>query len=191
MGTIDVTAIILAIISFLSGLGWMLDRKKHRQEVEALRADVKQKELYLSKDYVTEWRTYIAEPLQREVGELRNEVAALRNAIQKINFVFLYPEREGGKPKVNDKGDTLKVVQITDLTRARSRDNVVAQRVKTEVRVDTVYVEKRDSVYIQNTNLTNDTKKKSGFLTYVKWIFALVCAVVVLVITVKVCLLKR
>ena len=63
MGTIDVTAIILAIISFLSGLGWMLDRKKHRQEVENLKADVKQKELDLSKDYVTEWRTYIAEPL--------------------------------------------------------------------------------------------------------------------------------
>ena len=57
----------------------------HRQEVEALRADVKQKELDLSKDYVTEWRTYIAEPLQWEVGELRNEVAALRNAIQKID----------------------------------------------------------------------------------------------------------
>ena len=66
--TMDITAIILAIISFLSGLGWMLDRKKHRQEVEALRADVKQKELDLSRDYVTEWRTYIAEPLQREVG---------------------------------------------------------------------------------------------------------------------------
>ena len=63
MGTIDVTAIILAIISFLSGLSWMLDRKKHRQEVENLKADVKQKELDLSKDYVTEWRTYIAEPL--------------------------------------------------------------------------------------------------------------------------------
>ena len=103
-----------------------------------------------------------------------------------------FPEREGGKPKVNDKGDTLKVVQITDLTRARSRDNVVAQRVKTEVRVDTVYVEKRDSVYVQtNTGLTNDTKKKPGFLTYVKWIFALICAiVVVLIITVKVCLRK-
>jgi hypothetical protein len=38
----------------------------------------------LSKDYVTEWRTYIAEPLQREVGELRNEVAELRHAIQAI-----------------------------------------------------------------------------------------------------------
>ena len=70
----------------------MLDRKKHRQEVEALRADMKQKELDLSKDYVTEWRTYIAEPLQREVGELRNEVAALRNAIQKIDAC---PHRDG------------------------------------------------------------------------------------------------
>ena len=85
----------------------------------------------------------------------------------------------------NDKGDTLKVVQITDLTRARSRDNVVAQRVKTEVRVDTVYVEKRDSVYIQNTNLTNSTNKKPGFLTYVKWIFALICAVVVLILVLR------
>ena len=50
MGTIDVTAIVLAIISFLSGLGWMLDRKKHRQEVESLRADVKRKEMvYIEK----------------------------------------------------------------------------------------------------------------------------------------------
>ena len=96
-----------------------------------------------------------------------------------------YPEREGGKPKVNDKGDTLKVVQITNLTRARSRDNVVTQRVKTEVRVDTVYVEKRDSVYIQNTNLTNSTKKKPGFLTYVKLITALVCAVIVLILVLR------
>lgn len=47
----------------------MLDRKKHRQEVESLKADNRQKDMELSKDYVTEWRTYIAEPLQREVGE--------------------------------------------------------------------------------------------------------------------------
>ena len=170
----------------------MLDRKKHRQEVEALRADVKQKELDLSKDYVTEWRTYIAEPLQREVGELRNEVAALRNAIQKINFVFLCHEREGGKPKVNDKGDTLKVVQITDLTRARSRDNVVAQRVKTEVRVDTVYVEKRDSSLqvtaygLQEDGSPTISGKLSAVSKILKWIFALICAFVVLIITIKV-----
>ena len=62
----------------------MIDRKKHRQEIESLKADNRQKDMNLSKDYVTEWRTYIAEPLQREVGELRQEVAELRNAIQRI-----------------------------------------------------------------------------------------------------------
>ena len=83
--TIDWTSVVLALITMVSGLGWMLDRKKHRQEVEALRADNRQKDMNLSKDYVTEWRTYIAEPLQREVGELRQEVAQLRYAIQKID----------------------------------------------------------------------------------------------------------
>ena len=82
--TIDWTSVVLALITMVSGLGWMLDRKKHRQEVEALRADNRQKDMNLSKDYVTEWRTYIAEPLQREVGELRTEVASLRDAIQRI-----------------------------------------------------------------------------------------------------------
>ena len=92
MGTIDITAIVLAIISFLSGLGWMLDRKKHRQEVEALKADNRQKDMNLSKDYVTEWRTYIAEPLQREVSELRQEVAELRHAIELVSDC---PHRDG------------------------------------------------------------------------------------------------
>ena len=57
------TEIILGLFTLISSFGWIIDRKKHRQEVESLRADVKQKELDLSKDYVAEWRTYIAEPL--------------------------------------------------------------------------------------------------------------------------------
>ena len=82
---IDITSIILALITLLGGCGWIIDRKKHRQEVEGLQADNRQKDMNLSKDYVTEFRTYIAEPLQREVGELRQEVTALRHAIQKID----------------------------------------------------------------------------------------------------------
>ena len=106
----DWTGIILGILTLLGGCGWLIDRKKHRQEIESLKADNRQKDMNLSKDYVTEWRTYIAEPLtvvdlcrdsaklmrawlcarcsigyQREVGELRTEVAALRHAIQKID----------------------------------------------------------------------------------------------------------
>ena len=69
MATIDVTAIILAIISFLSGLGWMLDRKKHRQEVESLKADNRMKDMELGKAYVDEFRSNIARPLQEEVKD--------------------------------------------------------------------------------------------------------------------------
>lgn len=35
---------------------------------------------------------------------------------------------------------------LSDLIRARIRDNVVVHKVKSEVRVDTVYIEKRDLV---------------------------------------------
>ena len=88
----DWTSIVLALITLAGGCGWLMDRKKHRQEVEGLRADNRQKEMDLSKDYVSEWRTYIAEPLQREVGELRNEVAQLRDAIRAIEAC---PHRDG------------------------------------------------------------------------------------------------
>ena len=82
--TMDFTAIILAIISFLSGLGWMLDRKKHRQEIESLKADNRMKDMELGKAYVDEFRSNIARPLQEEVKDLRMEIAQLRNAIQRI-----------------------------------------------------------------------------------------------------------
>ena len=91
--TIEWTSIILALIGMVSGwVTWWLDRRRHKQEVEGLKADNRQKDMNLSKDYVTEWKTYIAEPLQREVGELRTEVAQLRHAIQAIDVC---PHRAG------------------------------------------------------------------------------------------------
>ena len=93
MIVIEWTSVVLAVIGIVSGwFSWWLDRRRHKQEVESLKADNRQKEMNLSKDYVTEWRTYIAEPLQREVGELRNEVAELRHAIQAIDVC---PHRDG------------------------------------------------------------------------------------------------
>ena len=83
---------VLGILTLIGGCGWLVDRHKHKQEIEGLKADVRQKDMDLSKDYVTEWRTYIAEPLQREVSELRSEVAQLRHAIQAIEAC---PHRDG------------------------------------------------------------------------------------------------
>jgi hypothetical protein len=90
---IEWTSIILAVITMLSGWAtYWFDRRKHRLEVEGLMADNRQKDLDLGKDYVTEFRTNIAEPLQHEVGELRTEVAQLRHAIQAIDVC---PHRGG------------------------------------------------------------------------------------------------
>ena len=85
------SAIILAIISFLSGLGWILDRKKHRQEIESLKADNRQKDMNLSRDYVTEWRTYIAEPLTivdlcRDSAMSESELSPLRSLLRRFGL---------------------------------------------------------------------------------------------------------
>ena len=72
---------ILGLFTLLSTCGWFVAGRKYRQEVEGIKADNRQKVMNLSRDYVTEWRTYIAEPLQREVGELRQEVADRKSVV--------------------------------------------------------------------------------------------------------------
>lgn len=81
----DWTSIILGVLTLLGGCGWLIDRKKHRQEVEGLKADVRQKDMELGKMYVDEFRSNIADPLRQEVLELREQIDQLRNAIQRID----------------------------------------------------------------------------------------------------------
>jgi len=93
MTTIDVTAIILALIAMVSGwVSFWLDRRKHRQEVrsleaqvEGLKADNDRKYMELVTDLIARFRQLIVEPLDDEVKNLRTEVKQLRDAIQKVN----------------------------------------------------------------------------------------------------------
>lgn len=93
MTTIDVTAIVLAVIGMVSGWAtYWFDRRKHKVEVKNLEAQIKdletnirQKELNLGTDFVKNFWELIAGPLKKEVSDLRNEVNELRDAIQKIN----------------------------------------------------------------------------------------------------------
>ena len=84
MEQIGWTSIVLSVLTLLGGCGWLIDRKKHRQEVESLKADNRMKDMELGKAYVDEFRSNIARPLQEEVKDLRMEIAQLRNAIQRI-----------------------------------------------------------------------------------------------------------
>lgn len=106
-------------------------------------------------------------------------VVELRDTVREVTTITI---------RENAAGDTVKFVQITDLTRAKSRDAIATQRTKTEVRVDTVYVEKMDSVEVsRNYGATGYGDQKGGtFLRGLKWVFWIVVAVIVLVGLVKI-----
>ena len=54
MEQIGWTSIVLSVLTLLGGCGWLIDRKKHRQEVESLKADNRMKDMELGKAYVDE-----------------------------------------------------------------------------------------------------------------------------------------
>lgn len=74
-------------------------------------------------------------------------------------------------------GDTLRVSTVTDRVRGRSRDAIAVQRTKTDVRVDTVYIEKRDSIEIRSRP-SGPLKKGSNLVAILKWLFAIVVALI-------------
>ena len=87
--------------------------------------------------------------------------------------------------QLNEAGDTLKVSTVTDRTKVKTRERTKDVEVKIVEKTDTVYVAVRDSVSSSNTNFTNPTNQKSNFVTALKWIFTIVCAIIVLIIVIK------
>ena len=84
--------------------------------------------------------------------------------------------------------DSVKVERITDRVTVRER-SAKTEAKKEEVRVvrDTVYVQKTDSVYVQKALGANPAEnRRAPWLSALKWIFAIVVAVTVLVVVIKV-----
>ena len=93
---------------------------------------------------------------------------------------------------IQEPGDTVKVERVTGRTKfqvssSMFQDSRVA--VRTEVVRDTVYIEHRDTVEVQKLQDTSGSlNPHPSPLNYLKWIFALICAITVLIITAKLCL---
>lgn len=93
---------------------------------------------------------------------------------------------------IQEPGDTVKVERVTDRTKfqvsnSKFQDSRVA--VRTEVVRDTVYIEHRDTVEVQKLQGTSSSlNPHPSALNYLRWICALICAVIGLIITLKVCL---
>lgn len=87
----------------------------------------------------------------------------------------------------NEVGDTVFRSVITDRDRVRDRTAVKEKEEKVVVRTDTVYVERRDSVLVSATTLTDgETVRKPAWVQGLKWIFWIVIAVTILVVIIKV-----
>ena len=74
----------------------------------------------------------------------------------------------------NEAGDTVRVSSVTDRERIRSRADVRSKKEEVRVERDTVYVERRDS-----------NPRPSTLILTLKWIFTIVCAIIVLIIVIK------
>ena len=120
--------------------------------------------------------------------ELRNTeardsvVIELRDTLREVTTIT-YVLRQAQEP--NEPEDTVFRSVVTDRTAARSRDAIAVQQTKTEVRVDTVYIEKRDSIEIRSRPSVGG--EQSGgtalhkTLRLVLWIIVAVIALIIVV----------
>ena len=73
----------------------------------------------------------------------------------------------------NEVGDTLKVVQVTDRERVRSRADVRSKKEEVRVVRDTVYVAVRDSTDVRNYGATESGNRPSAVARALKWMLAI------------------
>lgn len=86
----------------------------------------------------------------------------------------------------NEAGDTTFTSVVTEKERLRDRSRHDMATYRTEVRVDTVYIERRDSVDVKTTNFTNGTNKPGGFVSALKWVFWIIIGLIGLGVVIKI-----
>ena len=120
--------------------------------------------------------------VRAESSEMREASVALE-AVDTVKEVTMITVRE------NEAGDTVRLVQVTERERVRSRERVQDVVEKIVVRVDTVYVERRDSVVVERPSAVaaggGDAGKGSAVVQALKWAFWLVVAVGVVIFGLK------
>lgn len=88
----------------------------------------------------------------------------------------------------NEAGDTLKVVQVTDRDRIRSKADVRSKKEVVRVERDTVYIEKRDSILVKSEELrvkSSLNPRPSALVLTLKWILAIAFLLLTSVVLVR------
>lgn len=117
--------------------------------------------------------------------QLRVESLELRDSVKEMVMEVVHDtivETTIITVRENEAGDTISRSVVTDRTRARGRDHIAAYRTKTVVKTDTVFVERRDSVLVKNTNQA----RASPFENTLKWGFFIVLALIGLILLLRI-----
>ena len=120
--------------------------------------------------------------VRAESSEVRDERLEMM-AVDTVKEVTMITVRE------NEAGDTVRMMQVTERERVSSRERAQEVVEKVVVRVDTVYVERRDSVVVERPSAVaaggGDAGKGSAVVQTLKWAFWLVVAVGVVIFSLK------
>lgn len=108
--------------------------------------------------------------MQKAVTETRDSVIIeLRDTVKEVTTITV---------RENEVGDTIRMTMVTDRTRTSDRDAIARNSQRSEVVRDTVFVVKRDSVFVKNANLANPPNKASPVVSSLKWIFWVILALI-------------
>ena len=105
-------------------------------------------------------------------------VVAVRDTLREVTTITL---------QQNDQGDTLKLVQVTDRTRASNREGYRDREEKILFKTDTVYIEKTDTVTASTVSGKPETvnSKRSTVIQTLKWLFWCILALIALVVIIR------
>lgn len=104
-------------------------------------------------------------------------VVAERDTIREVTTITV---------RLNEAGDTVRVAQVTERERLRDRSRHDLATYRTEVRVDTVYIERRDSVSSSRVQGAGIQSGGTALHTTLKWIFWIIIALIGLGVVIKI-----
>ena len=105
-------------------------------------------------------------------------VVAVRDTLREVTTITL---------QQNDQGDTLKLVQVTDRTRASNREGYRDREEKIVFKTDTFYIEKTDTVTVNSKQGESPVSSRlTAFGSVLKLLIGLIASIIVLLITWKV-----
>ena len=87
---LDLTAVAVGLMTLLGGCAWFVEGRKHKPTANGLKADNRLKDMELGQKYVEQFEANIAEPLRRDVRELREKVDKLTEELENVKKCACY-----------------------------------------------------------------------------------------------------